>query len=281
MDASHRGLLLNRLADAIERDSAYLAVSLCIYFVHLQKCLLQDRVVIQVSLTSLLRAKYKCLLFNFLSSYNTGIIDNEPYNATLTLNPLQDAVKVLKHLDSLCWLLWRLTRSIELRFNVWKCWHFVFTTRNWKPLTMESHTLSPTWWICPMLSNVSGSTASSHTRLCTKQLRQLRGFLSSNWLLGIFWCLYSIPETRVVVQRQIMWPHPIPKDVSLPLFVVLRSETFIHLFDIQRGLEILATWNSNFPSSKSKHTVDTVSLTVPHLVIYPLLYFSLSFFSYF
>lgn len=27
MDASHRGLLLNRLADAIERDSAYLAVS--------------------------------------------------------------------------------------------------------------------------------------------------------------------------------------------------------------------------------------------------------------
>ena len=27
MDASHRGLLLNRLADAIERDTAYLAVS--------------------------------------------------------------------------------------------------------------------------------------------------------------------------------------------------------------------------------------------------------------
>lgn len=27
MDASHRGLLLSRLADAIERDSAYLAVS--------------------------------------------------------------------------------------------------------------------------------------------------------------------------------------------------------------------------------------------------------------
>lgn len=27
MDASHRGLLLNRLADAIERDAAYLAVS--------------------------------------------------------------------------------------------------------------------------------------------------------------------------------------------------------------------------------------------------------------
>lgn len=26
-DASHRGLLLNRLADAIERDAAYLAVS--------------------------------------------------------------------------------------------------------------------------------------------------------------------------------------------------------------------------------------------------------------
>lgn len=27
MDASHRGLLLNRLANAIERDAAYLAVS--------------------------------------------------------------------------------------------------------------------------------------------------------------------------------------------------------------------------------------------------------------
>jgi len=27
MDASHRGLLLSRLADAIERDAAYLAVS--------------------------------------------------------------------------------------------------------------------------------------------------------------------------------------------------------------------------------------------------------------
>lgn len=28
MDASQRGLLINRLADAIERDAAYLAVSL-------------------------------------------------------------------------------------------------------------------------------------------------------------------------------------------------------------------------------------------------------------
>ena len=34
MDASHRGLLLSRLADAIERDSAYLAVS---HFLTVQK----------------------------------------------------------------------------------------------------------------------------------------------------------------------------------------------------------------------------------------------------
>lgn len=35
MDASDRGLLLNKLADAIERDSAYLAVSN--YYVTLQE----------------------------------------------------------------------------------------------------------------------------------------------------------------------------------------------------------------------------------------------------
>lgn len=29
MDASHRGLLISKLADAIERDAAYLAVSRC------------------------------------------------------------------------------------------------------------------------------------------------------------------------------------------------------------------------------------------------------------